>query len=140
MAVISRPLREHIYYYLGASTQSIGVYIPYDIFITSLRRVTHMAIGLPGSGVGFVPGVGFGLPGSGLGFFPGAGFGAPGFGLGVGLPGSGVGFAPGLGFGFPGSGLGFFPGAGFGAPGVGILSVNKKRTNKKHRHVNKAKR
>ena len=44
-----------------------------------------MAIGLPGSGVGFVPGFGFGLPGSGFGFFPGAGFGAPGFGFGVGL-------------------------------------------------------
>ena len=58
----------------------------------------------------------------------------------IGLPGSGVGFVPGIGFGFPGSGLGFFPGVGFGAPGVGILSVNKKHTNKKRRHANRAKR
>jgi len=96
------------------------------------KKAQVKAIGLPGSGVGFVPGLGFGGPGSGLGFQPGLGFGAPGFGFGLGLPGSGVGFAPGLGFGGPGSGLGFQPGLGFGAPGVGILSTNKKRRSMKN--------
>lgn len=35
-------------------------------------------IGLPGSGFGYAPGLGFGGPGSGFGFYPGIGFGRPG--------------------------------------------------------------